>query len=100
MMMEQKLNYIHNNPVKAMLVHNPEDYVFSSAVDYVDGDGLVKVTLVSLLLRMHPRCKRGRDVRSFYPTKNDWNHPSNGYIIFPWVDLLPQPDHPAFEIAM
>lgn len=45
-MLEQKLDYIHNNPVKAILVHNPEDYVFSSAIDYVDGDGLVKVTLV------------------------------------------------------
>ena len=43
-MKEQKLDYIHNNPVKAMLVHNPEDYVFSSAIDYVDGSGLVEIT--------------------------------------------------------
>ena len=43
-MKEQKLDYIHNNPVKAMLVHNPEDYVFSSAIDYIDGSGLVVIT--------------------------------------------------------
>ena len=45
-MMEQKLNYIHENPVKAMLVHNAEDYVFSSAVDYIEGDGFVEVALI------------------------------------------------------
>jgi len=28
-MKEQKLEYIHNNPVKAMLVHSADDYVFS-----------------------------------------------------------------------
>jgi len=44
--MEQKLNYIHENPVKAMLVHNAKDYVFSSAVDYTGGDGLVEVVLI------------------------------------------------------
>ena len=45
-MMHQKLNYIHNNPVKAMLVHNAKDYVFSSAIDYANGIGLVDVTLI------------------------------------------------------
>ena len=45
-MMEQKLEYIHNNPVKAMIVHQPEDYIFSSATDYTGGTGLVKVTLI------------------------------------------------------
>src|SRR6185436_18084705 len=30
----QKLEYIHYNPVKAGLVFNPEDYVFSSATNY------------------------------------------------------------------
>ncbi len=34
--MMQKLEYIHQNPVVAMLVHEPEDYVFSSAVNYSD----------------------------------------------------------------
>ena len=45
-MKDQKLEYIHNNPVKAMLVNNPEDYIFSSAIDYADGKGLVNVTLM------------------------------------------------------
>ena len=45
-MKEQKLDYIHNNPVNAMLVNNPEDYIFSSAIDYADGKGLMAVTLM------------------------------------------------------
>ncbi|HHL57552.1 MAG TPA: transposase [Bacteroidetes bacterium] len=45
-MKEQKLNYIHNNPVKAMLVHTAEDYIFSSAADYAGDKGLVEVTLL------------------------------------------------------
>ena len=28
------LNYIHQNPVKTMIVENPEDYLFSSARNY------------------------------------------------------------------
>jgi putative transposase len=31
---EQKLNYIHNNPVKAGIVLSPEDYLYSSAINY------------------------------------------------------------------
>ena len=45
-MLEQKLNYIHDNPVKAMLVYNAEDYIFSSASDYAGETGLIKVTLI------------------------------------------------------
>ncbi|MGB0807143.1 MAG: REP-associated tyrosine transposase [Salibacteraceae bacterium] len=32
--MEQKLNYIHPNPVRAGLVLKEEDYVYSSAINY------------------------------------------------------------------
>jgi putative transposase len=32
--MDQKLDYIHSNPVKAGLASRPEDYLFSSARDY------------------------------------------------------------------
>ena len=35
----QKLNYIHNNPVKAGLCKYPEDYKYSSAAFYRKGDG-------------------------------------------------------------
>jgi REP element-mobilizing transposase RayT len=30
----QKINYIHNNPVRAGIVENPEDYLYSSATDF------------------------------------------------------------------
>ena len=40
---DRKLNYVHNNPVKAGLVDKPERYAWSSAKDYAGGTGLVKV---------------------------------------------------------
>ena len=33
----QKLNYLHNNPVKAGLCTYPEDYIYSSALFYETG---------------------------------------------------------------
>jgi putative transposase len=33
---EQKLNYIHNNPVEAGLVYKPEDWRYSSASNYLN----------------------------------------------------------------
>lgn len=33
----QKLNYIHENPVKAEIVNRAEDYRYSSAIDYACG---------------------------------------------------------------
>lgn len=42
---EQKLNYIHNNPVEEGFVENPEDYLYSSARDYAELKGMVLVTL-------------------------------------------------------
>jgi hypothetical protein len=41
---KEKVKYIHQNPVKAMIVYSAEQYVFSSAIDYADGIGLVKIT--------------------------------------------------------
>lgn len=35
--LEQKLRYIHQNPVKAKLCEYPEDYMYSSAAYYVNG---------------------------------------------------------------
>ncbi len=46
-LMEEKLDYIHNNPVKALLVEEPEYYVFSSARDYCGQKGLVEIELMS-----------------------------------------------------
>ncbi len=42
----QKLNYIHENPVKAEFVDKPENYRYSSAIDYAGGDGLLQVEIV------------------------------------------------------
>ena len=39
--MKQKIAYIHNNPPKANLVKKPQDYVFSSARNYLDGDNSI-----------------------------------------------------------
>jgi REP element-mobilizing transposase RayT len=38
----QKLNYIHNNPVRAGFIAAPEHWLWSSAVDYAGGTGLLK----------------------------------------------------------
>ena len=43
---EQKLDYIHNNPVRAGLVESPEEYIYSSAKDYAGEKGLVDVELI------------------------------------------------------
>jgi hypothetical protein len=40
---QQKLKYIHDNPVKEMLVQNPWEYQFSSARNYADLDYLLDV---------------------------------------------------------
>lgn len=37
----QKINYIHQNPVKAGFVFRPEDYTYSSAIDYSGENGLI-----------------------------------------------------------
>lgn len=42
---QQKIDYIHNNPVVAGLVENEQDYLHSSARDYCDIKGLVKVVM-------------------------------------------------------
>jgi len=43
----QKLDYIHQNPVRAGIVFRPEDYVYSSAAQYTGlKDYVLEVTLV------------------------------------------------------
>jgi hypothetical protein len=39
---QQKLDYIHNNPVEAGIVENPEDYLFSSEKVYVRRKRIIK----------------------------------------------------------
>lgn len=40
---DQKLNYIHQNPVEDGLVYRVDDYVYSSAADYAIGKGLLYI---------------------------------------------------------
>jgi hypothetical protein len=42
----QKINYIHNNPVVKGMVFRPEDYQYSSAVDYSGEKGLLNDVVV------------------------------------------------------
>jgi len=41
--MKQKLNYIHENPVRAGFVINPEEYLYSSASNYFRNKGLIEI---------------------------------------------------------
>jgi putative transposase len=43
---DSKLNYIHENPVRAGIVAKPEDYLYSSASNYMLGSGLIDVELL------------------------------------------------------
>ena len=40
-MFNEKLNYIHNNPVKAGIAETPEEYKYSSAINYINGDNSI-----------------------------------------------------------
>jgi len=49
-MAHQKLEYIHYNPVVAGFVDRPEDYLYSSARDYVGRKGLLDIILLDPLI--------------------------------------------------
>jgi len=40
------LNYIHNNPVNAGYIDQPHHYRYSSAINYIDEEGLLDVILI------------------------------------------------------
>ncbi len=44
--LDQKRDYIHNNPVRAWFVNEPHEYRLSSAIDYAGGKGLLKIKLL------------------------------------------------------
>jgi REP element-mobilizing transposase RayT len=39
----QKLAYIHLNPVSGKIVHQPEDFIYSSASNYILGSGVLDI---------------------------------------------------------
>lgn len=43
-----RLDYIHNNPVKAGYVIEAEHYIYSSATNYKNGKGLLDIELIDL----------------------------------------------------
>lgn len=45
-LMDQKLEYIHNNPVEAGIVDRPESYLYSSARDYTGQKGLIDISFI------------------------------------------------------
>lgn len=49
----EKLNYIHKNPVKDMIVEKDEDYLFSSARNYADLSSVLDIVLETPQLISH-----------------------------------------------
>ena len=45
---KQKVNYIHNNPVKDKIVNEPEEYYFSSARNYAGLENELDVIMLDL----------------------------------------------------
>ncbi|MDX5348619.1 MAG: transposase [Hymenobacteraceae bacterium] len=45
-LLKQKLEYIHQNPVRAGICYAPEDYIYSSASQYAGGEAALPVTLL------------------------------------------------------
>ncbi|MGS0747497.1 hypothetical protein [Halpernia sp. GG3] len=43
---KEKINYIHQNPVKEKIVTEPENYYFSSARNYADLESALNVEVV------------------------------------------------------
>lgn len=44
----EKVQYIHNNPVRAGIVKNPEDYLYSSARNYADLENVFEIVKIDL----------------------------------------------------
>ena len=43
---DQKVDYIHNNPVEAGFVLEPWHWKYSSAIDYSGGKGVLEIDLI------------------------------------------------------
>jgi putative transposase len=51
--LDQKLEYIHQNPVRAEWVDEPEHYRYSSAANYAGANGLVQIVFADYSIRSH-----------------------------------------------
>ena len=45
-LLDEKLDYIHRNPVEEEIVKRPEDYLYSSAMNYIGEKGILKIELI------------------------------------------------------
>jgi putative transposase len=46
-MMDQKLDYVHANPVKDGLVERPKDYLYTSVQDYCGMKGMLEIEFMN-----------------------------------------------------
>jgi hypothetical protein len=44
----EKLDYMHNNPVRAGIVRKPEEYIYSSATNYAEMESVLDVIRMDL----------------------------------------------------
>jgi REP element-mobilizing transposase RayT len=49
----EKLDYIHNNPVRAGIVRKPEEYVYSSASNYAEMESILDVIIMDLKWKIY-----------------------------------------------
>ena len=49
----EKIEYIHNNPVRAGIVENPEDYLYSSARNYAHLESQIDIPLLTIPWRTY-----------------------------------------------
>ena len=66
---QQKIDYVHNNPVEEGLVYKAEDYVYSSAIDYSGQKGLIdEIVVFRSVLKLLFQSKLNR--KTVWKTKN------------------------------
>jgi len=46
-MVQTRIDYIHDNPVRTGWVERPEEYLYSSAKNYCDEEGLIEIDLIT-----------------------------------------------------
>ncbi|ESU27125.1 hypothetical protein FLJC2902T_22340 [Flavobacterium limnosediminis JC2902] len=46
--MWSKLDYIHLNPVRTGIVSKPSEYIYSSASNYINGEGILSVDKIDI----------------------------------------------------
>lgn len=49
--LESKVEYIHENPVRAGIVRNPEDYIYCSAPIYAGNEGLIEIIPITFRIK-------------------------------------------------